>query len=115
MKSLSHCPKCGDPLLNTYNGGAGSRYSFWTMNCDKRLDHKFYGATKGDSQDNWIDVWITFSMSPPIWIIWDFLSQRIQIAKEDEFPKFSNIPFFEPDFSNYPKLLSKIKTYVIFE
>jgi len=115
MKSPTHCPKCGDSLLNTYNTSIDDRYSFWTMTCRKRLDHQFYCSTKGSSQDELITIEITLRTSPVTWIIWDFLGRHISIAKENEITRHTDIPFFEPDLSNYPKLIQKIKTYVIFD
>ena len=123
------CPKCGDNLINDFV----SIELQIIKGCEKRINHKF--SMRARAIDNFI-----FSMrytinnkipNKPTIIYWDFIAKKLIInpyilikgrsvgattmgvqgySKES----MLEIPWFEPDISDFPKLLGKIKTYMVF-
>ena len=58
---------------------------------------------------------IIINTSPTIYVTWDFVLQRVYITKKEEFKAVDQtIPWFEPDLTNYNKLINKVKTYLVF-
>lgn len=126
MKMPSHCPTCGDPMLLEYRGE-------WrqTLVCQKRLNHyiKLTGHLSDDSLHDEVyairvrlnskvpPTWAEFVINPSanyiyIWsgdsqIVWRSDKQRFQMAG-------TALPYFEPDLTNYNKLVEKVKIYLLF-
>jgi hypothetical protein len=118
---------CNDPLLNEFH------YSFSDISykvCNKRVDHKIHIKYHSDT-DMVTDMRYTFSNNRTI-IFWDFVEKKIYISPHiivkgrsigattmggsntSLFLKDHQIPWFEPDITNFPKLLKKLRTYICF-
>jgi len=127
----TNCPMCNDPLLNEFH------YSFGDISykvCNKRVDHKIH--IKYHSDTNMVtDMNYTFSNNKTI-VSWDFVQNKIYISPNiivkgrsvgyttsimtsSMVPHIlltckTQIPWFEPDITNFPKLLKKLRTYICF-
>ena len=111
MKAPTHCPVCGDAMLNTFPP-AEDLNDRVTKSCTRRLDHKItmivdgnevsqMGVDLGNGQEG---IWL-FTLNA-LWI---------QAAISSKNPKNTVVlPFFEPDLSDYKKLVEKVKTYLVF-
>src|SRR5574339_198993 len=103
MKTLSHCPKCKDPLLNTSiqrkNG-----VEVWKKSCINKIDHTFLSLTKEGNDDELAAMSVTLNFRSQVKVTWDLLSRRIY-AHKGEGGAMKNeiiqIPWFEPDLNSY--------------
>lgn len=122
MKIPNVCPYCGDAMLNNYIDMNDS--TVLSQICSLRPDHviKIRSNADGKSYHRMADtLTVRVDMSPPMtWAIWDFREQTITIAKSSFTYTVGKkhgstlIPFFEPDLSDYPKLIDKLRTYIAF-
>jgi hypothetical protein len=115
MKIPIHCPKCGDILLNEEVFKV-SNVVVWRKSCTKRLGHKFAAYYNiDDSELSGICIQIVGNTEAH----WDFKNNLLSVNKnaktlKDRLESTKLIPYFEPDLSNYKKLVSKMKTYILF-
>jgi len=112
MKMPSHCPFCKAPMLNTYTPFLNTNASNLVKTCNKNITHKisFTSLLRDHDEVNRI----TIPWGPYCAFKWAFYA-------EDNYKllfshKFGNtkLPFFEPDLSNYKKLINKLNTYLVF-
>lgn len=108
MKMPVHCPVCGDILINDYLDLPNGK-SRLTKKCLKRLNHSISFRALNDHENV---AWISIPWGRTDVIIWYFYSKTCLLNTID--CKDYYIPFFEPDFSDYNKLIEKIKTYLTF-
>jgi hypothetical protein len=114
MKIPIYCPKCGDVLLSEEMLFFGK--DVWSKKCTKRLGHKFsvfYNINEADINSLCIQI------SKNVDVLWDFRNELLSVSKPGkslkELMKSTQfIPYFEPDLSNWKKLISKLKTYILF-
>lgn len=121
----TNCPMCNDPLLNDFNHFNIGDVAYKT--CNKRANHKL-GIIYYANTDMVTDMNYTFSNNKTV-IIWDFVQKKIYLSPtiiikgrsagiSTMFPnlgiKKNEIPWFEPDVTNFPKLLKKLRTYICF-
>lgn len=114
MKMPIVCPCCHEPLLNEFNKKRNG-IEYITKNCLRKLDHKFTCLTyRNDGYADYAGV--ELYSKDMIRVNWDFIRQTIFISKGPEYTVTStrDLPYFEPDFSDYGKLIAKLKTYVTF-
>lgn len=111
MNIHSNCPICKNILLISYDE-LNISSTIEERSCSKRVDHilKFYV----DIPNNMI--FRIYLRNNKLIIFWninfdDLKSSNIAIIFGN---KRTTIPYFEPDFTNYPKLLDKVKTYITF-
>lgn len=111
MKAPTHCPVCGDAMVNTFPP-AEDLSERVTKSCTRRLSHKITILADGDEVSqmsidlgNGLEAIFMFLMDK-IWIQPSFGSKK----KTD----FVILPFFEPDLSDYKKLVDKVRTYLVF-
>lgn len=111
MKAPVNCPVCGDAMLNTFPP-AEDLNNRVTKSCTSRLNHKIVILADGDEVSqmsidlgNGLEAIFLFLMGK-IWI------QPTKASKKDK--NFVVLPMFEPDLSNYKKLVEKVKTYLVF-
>lgn len=109
MKMLIDCPVCGGPLLNTYLGNPDRQ--LLQKSCTKRLDHKLFYVSKFDNHDE-IEL-ISIHVSPGILAMWTTDLKELEIRRVTETTGFK-LPYFEPNFKNYKKLVTKLRTYLTF-
>jgi len=111
MKAPIRCPVCGDPMLNSFPP-AEDLSNKVTKSCTLRLNHKITLIADGDEVSQ-----LSIDLGNGLEAIFLFLLNKIWVQ-----PTRSNsanidytiLPFFEPDLSNYKKLVEKVKTYLIF-
>ena len=110
MKVPTKCPFCGDTLLNTFPPAEDFNNQV-TKYCNRRVIHKVTIIVENDEV-------VTFSMSleynTKLQITWGFKSGKLWVWDDKPFSPITYLPFFDPDFSDYRKLVNKIKTYLVF-
>lgn len=106
MNVPTKCPVCGDPLLNSF-GIAPEGKSLW-KSCNKRLNHniEFFLQSEVDNRVGRFTI-----ILGKLRVSWWLSEQRLQIIKDG---KVEDLPFFEPDLSDYGKLINKLRTYLTF-
>jgi len=86
--------------------------------CFKHLNHQIeIKANELDDEIFRISVCLTSRGPVASWAIWHVLSEELRIHRSGEGIIDTlgvALPYFEPDLSNYPKLLDKLKTYMVF-
>ncbi len=110
MKVPVNCPICGDPLLN-YFGSDPYGAAFIQKSCDKRLSHKLFIVVV-EEQVHSINVPLPYKLG---WqATWLLKSQELWIVHPEDNGSPVILPYFEPDLTDFPKLLQKIQTYMVF-
>lgn len=66
-----------------------------------------------NEHDEIYSITILLSHNPKVEVTWHILSEELIVKKDTEILGM-RLPYFEPDFSNYPKLLDKLRTYMVF-
>lgn len=110
MRTPYRCPKCGGPLLNQ------AMITHWAMKCVKHLTHYIviYTPSTSDQIDMiTIAVIMGTSMMDRVYASWDFPGQVLTISN-GYLESNQVIPFFEPNLSEYDKLIQKMRTYLTF-
>jgi hypothetical protein len=110
MRAPINCPICGDPLLNTFPP-AEDLSDKLTKSCNRRTTHAIAMAVEGDEV---MSLSIGINTTHKLQATWLFNKQEILVWEENSRSIPTNIPYFEPDLSNYRKLVDKIKTYIVF-
>lgn len=115
MKVPSLCPCCHRPLLNEslLTPGAAS----WRKICDKYVDHYICIATI-PGRDNEIKR-LTIRLkngegTTSQLITWKPEEKKCWVHYTWDLDKEYQLPYWEPDMSDYSKLLAKVKLYLIF-
>ena len=73
--------------------------------------------TSRDIDNEIVHIEILIGTESPVWALWDFVDKTVKICKKALLTSkkdYTELPWFEPDISNYPKLVDKIKTYILF-
>lgn len=108
MKMPIKCPTCGDILVNKYTN-LPNGVSRLTKMCTTKINHNI--KFRAWDHDHEIVNFITIPWEITNYISW-FTDRKFCTLGT---PKNTLIiPYFDPDFSNYNKLIDKIKTYVMF-
>ena len=110
----TRCPCCNDPLLNefipNYIGECKVRKS-----CLKVFGHKFVCMI--GSTDIIETIGVELYNKTLVRVNWVFSTQQIIVTKgllKNKQYTIINLPYFEPDFSDYNKLIKKLRTYMVF-
>lgn len=109
MKRFPNCPFCGDPLLNRDHG------IIEHQSCKKHPTHQLQVVIGNDDEVQKISVLVSFE--PIIWVTWHFLSEEVRVHNFNKvLSKIMGdpLPWFEPDLTDYHKLVDKLKTYILF-
>ncbi len=115
------CPICEDIMVTSFQEGSGTGYPITIKVCEKRVNHRIeYRSTSIDNNHARIiilryDSNIEFLWAPMVEIL--TARPRGSIEKTlyaTKIGKSIYIPYFTPDFSDYHKLLNKLKTYLVF-
>lgn len=113
MKMPTHCPCCGDPLLNEFRSTAVKEYLH--KRCSSRLDHKFACTSNKEPYDEMFSMGIEIDTLNMIRVNWVFDRQEVFVCKDpNNMNNVHSLPYFEPDLSDYRKLVDKLRTYVMF-
>lgn len=117
MNIPTHCPKCKGPLTNDFYEDRKGNY--FIKRCRTRPDHQFQCIFDENAPDL-KSATVSISMNPLIRVAWRFDECTLSVARGSLEEIIRNngqeeqLPFFEPDFSNYKKLINKLKLYVTF-
>lgn len=107
MKIPSYCPFCNDPLkYDEFPGIVETRL------CNKRIDHniKFISHIRSEEIRA---IHILLEPKTKKTMIWDFEDKEAKIRKIGHLESIE-LPWFDPDLSDFKKLMKKIKTYAVF-
>lgn len=108
MKLPINCPKCNRALLNEEIISIGIKG--WYKKCIS-VNHQFaYSIT---DHDEIISMSVVIYMNSLVMVTWNFPIETIMVTNNTNANRFY-IPFFEPDLSNYNKLIDKLKKYIVF-
>jgi hypothetical protein len=110
MKIPIDCPICNSPLLNEYIGAPQTQLQILHKSCKKTLGHRITFVASPHDHDT-VQV-ISIDLSTDKRINWYPPIQNLLINSSDGTDY--HLPYFEPDFSSYNKLIQKIKTYMTF-
>lgn len=109
MKTPTHCPFCKDPLLNLYTG---NRDQYLDKVCNKKVGHKITFAINVFDDDS--VLWIAIPLSLDVSVLWYPSSKSMWLKNTKDSVANQELPYFVPDLSNYKKLITKVKTYILF-
>lgn len=109
MKLPVVCPICNDVMLTEYPG-----VDTIAKICARRLDHRL--CFMASSTDEY-QIVKTIKLEPRTGSIecvrWLPTLTLLSVESEN-LKKIIRIPYFEPNFSDHHRLISKIKTYILF-
>jgi hypothetical protein len=113
MKCPKKCPACGGNFMFEFSG-INDKYLYAT--CALHTSHKIsFMMLVGD--DEIIHMCITINMEKQVKVVFHFKTNLIEFGKGPSNKFISNatgsLPWFDPDLSDYAKLVDKLKTYVI--
>lgn len=116
MKMPTHCPCCHNPLLNEFTPTSIDG-EFLRKTCFTKVGHRFSCVTCRD--DNMADhaaIELFSKGLVKVNVIWDFQKQNVLVATSylTNIESIQTLPFFEPDFTDYQKLIDKLRTYLTF-
>lgn len=99
------CPVCNDPMLNEYMP------LYLVKSCKLKLNHKVEMTVNNAN----VVTTLTIGITNKLHATWRFDNNKVYVW-EWGFAKdlITYLPFFEPDLSDYKKLVKKIKTYLVF-
>lgn len=115
------CPICQEVMLTEFNGAY-----ILIKSCLKNISHgiKFIAV---DKTENVLDVELRLAAKPEVWALWDLVDEKLVIRLNNSLklstPGLNNphpysrdmgLPYFYPDISDCHKLISKLKTYLVF-
>lgn len=111
MKIPGYCPKCKKPMMNEMMAQSGEEY-YWRISCDQ-TDHYIKLITVINSDTEVVDLYIGVGRkrTERKYVSWHF-PEKIMLVQSSS--NTTTIPFFEPDLTNYNRLIEKLKTYITF-
>lgn len=107
MKSFIKCPKCHRPLLNEAVTTRDGK-EVWYKKCIS-ISHGITCVV--DDNDEISTIIIVIDVNSHVIANWRMDNETLCVVKGKS---VTNIPFFEPDFTDYDKILQKLKTYITF-
>lgn len=118
MNIPSNCPICRYSLYNEYRiislPGVKRRIEHLQKTCTKSPSHRLIFNSASYDDDLLEEIILHFPEKSDITqISWSF-SHGVTLVSKKMSNSHSCLPLWEPDLSNLPKLLSKIKKYLIF-
>ena len=114
MKSITQCPFCSGILRNNFLDVNPTKVSRIEKICDKRVDHKFK-TYEYDKSDNIFALEIEIDKEGKVHAFFQLAMKQIMIYKGNKLIARDclKLPYFEPDLTNYNKIVSKLKTYIL--
>lgn len=114
-------------MFHEVKGIPGSK-DRWRVTCDKHLNHQIQYMTSTNNGEIIEDLEVAIYMNKHIraginrlgntYAHWNFKKQHLTITDgflgETFYEPNSLVPWFEPDLSEYDKLIKKLKTYLTF-
>src|SRR5271168_2156575 len=113
MKMPINCPFCGDVLNTEYPTSEVPEIEFKT--CARRTTHyvRFIFIHNIMGEDEVYEIILRISDSPLTYVKWIFMVERVRVVA-DGVKNDIYLPWWEPDLSDYYKLMKKVKTYMLF-
>ncbi len=116
MNIPPNCPICRSSLLNDYKSmtlpGMKRRIEYLQKTCASSTSHRLIFNSASHNDNLLEEIVLHFPEKSDITVVsWSFSEGVTQIIKSNQ---YRYLPLWEPDFSNFPKLLSKIRKYLIF-
>lgn len=106
MMMPTHCPFCKGPLLSEYTG---KNEQHMHKMCARTPWHNI--LFRANNPDHNTVLYFSTRIRVDLKAFWYPDEKRLLIDS----PKLSeNLPYFDPDLSNYRKLIDKLQTYLIF-
>lgn len=115
MKTPITCPKCHGPLLST-ELPLRNKISVWKKTCTNKVNHHFTCVTEKGNDNSIGMIIVGLSYDNQLQAYW-YLKQHMLVVYKGQPIKNAdglNMPWVEPDLSQYDKLIEKIKTYITF-
>lgn len=116
MKIPSDCPICHQFLLNKYIQDA-NQIDVLKKKCFRSPTHNIEYTSLPNQDDSLKSITLTtFNKLEISHFKWDFQLKEftIRFPKGNFTQEIKHLPFFIPNLSNLPTLISKIKKYLIF-
>lgn len=111
------CPICNKIMLTTYHESY-SDSMFLTKSCNQNITHKLEFNNYNSNSDQVYSIKFSAAFFPKVYMVWNFGNKLFSVIKENnrEFaaPIVNDMPVFNPDFSDYRKLIEKVKIYLTF-
>lgn len=116
MNVPTNCPVCNAPLQDFRDD------TLQESETCKRCATEDHHVSFLSRDDKITQICISYDIQNNLDAVWftDAASSTLVIAKTKTAStqrsgfSYQRLPYFEPDLSNYPKLLDKIKTYLLF-
>lgn len=107
-----NCPFCGDPLINEFILFSGG-HDRLNKSCRKKINHNITFSSM-ISNNNLIDhVYIDCINKSRF--TWHLHTKKLLFKSYmNNGRKDLYLPYFDPHFSNFNKLMDKLKTYLVF-
>ena len=119
MRMPINCPICGEVMLTQWD--QNTEHSSWMIKeCRKKLNHRLFFDSINENHDEVERIILFYESDANKHVTWyldpnsNNTSGSVVISYYMPEDKYVVIPYFTPDFSDYPKLLNKIKTYLTF-
>jgi hypothetical protein len=113
MKVPATCPVCYQPMTNEFV--TQKRTEILIKKCHQINHHIKYEINLEHNIVCFCEIIIgnkSFVWYPELKFIGKLQHQKIMVYQEGA--GLLKLPYFEPEFSNYPALLNKLKTYMVF-
>jgi hypothetical protein len=117
MQLPDKCPICQGVMLIEFNGAR-----VIIKSCRKNITHSIVFVAE-EATNEVMELELLIGTNPEIiaeWVLLQEESLTIVLSppalRESDKPKPKRIalPFFQPDFTDYHKLINKLKTYLVF-
>lgn len=102
----ANCPVCGNTFVNDFS----DRLCLHIKRCHQ-INHNINVTAKGSKVNR---VSIVTKYPNGIVVTWLYDDNIIRLQSVPSFSAYHYLKWFEPDFSDYKKLLKKLKTYITF-
>ncbi len=115
MEIPINCPICNDILCSEFDDHYRIKSTTIRKICNKKINHN-YKLISFD-RDSIYEIELIIPHFKKIKFIWRFINNSLYYC-ESPIKKLGSLvtylPFFIPDFSNFPKLISRLKTCLLF-
>lgn len=111
MQQLVNCPVCGDVMLTDFN----SAYST-IKECNRRIDHRIRLSSFDQTNEVFV-IRLLVKRAPMLWAVWEIHDKRFYFSPSKigaRRHRDIQMPWFEPDTSDFQKLTDKVRLYLLF-
>lgn len=110
MKYFTHCPICHNVFVNDKIYSYHFKQTIHIKKCYSKLNHTLVITYDDNDIQEMLRAAVVMERgyNNSIYCSWSFVNKTITINNM----KLHDTCWFEPDFTNYKKLLNKVKTYI---